>query len=96
MDQQHPSSTEAGVSGFYIPANTPFELEAIGSDEDGDALTYNWEEYDLGPQTASSDYNLTNPSSTQPIFRSWSSTTSPIRTFPRISDLVTNGTTIGE
>lgn len=89
-------AVEAGVSGFYIPANTPFELEAVGSDEDGDALTYNWEEYDLGPQTASSDYNLTNPSSTQPIFRSWSSTTSPIRTFPRISDLVTNGTTIGE
>lgn len=89
-------TVEAGSSGFYIPANTPFELEAVGSDADGDALTYNWEEYDLGPQTASGDNNLTNPSSTQPIFRSWSSTSSPIRTFPRLSDLVTNSTTIGE
>lgn len=87
---------DAGASGFYIPASTPFELEAVASDSDGDAITYNWEEYDLGPQTASNDNDLTNPSSTQPIFRSWSSTSSPVRTFPRVSDLVSNSTTIGE
>jgi hypothetical protein len=82
--------------GSTIPANTPFELIASGSDSDGDPITYNWEEYDLGPSTASGDNNLTNPSGNQPIFRSWSSTTSNTRVFPRISDLVNGTTTIGE
>ena len=98
-----PSSTgnsiptvEAGSSGFTIPADTPFELEAIANDVNGDAITYNWEQYDLGPQTANNDNHLTNPSGNQPIFRSWSSSTSATRVFPRISDLVSNGSTIGE
>ena len=82
--------------GSTIPANTPFELIASGSDSDGDPITYNWEQYDLGPQTAGSDNNLTNPSGNQPIFRSWSSTTSNTRVFPRVSDLVNGTTTIGE
>ena len=74
----------------------PFELTATGSDPDGDAVTYNWEQYDLGPSTASGDNNLTNPSGNQPIFRSFSSTSSPTSTFPRAQDLVNNTTTIGE
>lgn len=89
-------TVEAGSNGLTIPANTPFELTATGFDADGDALTYNWEEYDLGPATASGDNNLTNPSGTQPIFRSWSSTESPTRVFPRIPDLVAGTSTIGE
>ncbi|HIO15956.1 MAG TPA: hypothetical protein EYN19_03820 [Flavobacteriales bacterium] len=82
--------------GSTIPANTPFELIATGNDSDGDPITYNWEEYDLGPSTAGGDNNLTNPSGNQPIFRSWSSTTSATRVFPRITDLVNGTTTIGE
>jgi hypothetical protein len=89
-------TVDAGIGGMYIPANTPFELIASASDADGDALTYNWEQYDLGPATSSSDYNLTNPSGNQPIFRSWSSSSSRTRVFPRLSDLVSNSTTIGE
>ncbi len=89
-------TVEAGVNGLTIPANTPFELTATGFDSDGDDLTYNWEEYDLGPATAAGDNNLTNPSGTQPIFRSWSSDVSPTRVFPRIPDLVNGSSTIGE
>lgn len=89
-------TVEAGSNGLTIPANTPFELTAVASDADGDGLTYNWEEYDLGPATASGDNNLTNPSGTQPIFRSWPSTASPTRVFPRIPDLVAGTSTIGE
>ena len=89
-------TVSAGPDGLVVPISTPLELTASGSDADGDALTYNWEQYDLGPATASGDNNLTNPSGNQPIFRSFSSTSSPTRTLPRIPDLVNNTSTIGE
>ena len=89
-------TVSAGSDGLVVPISTPLELTASGSDADGDALTYNWEQYDLGPATASGDNNLTNPSGNQPIFRSFSSTSSPTRTLPRIQDLVNNTSTIGE
>ena len=89
-------TVSAGADGLVVPISTPLELTADGSDPDGDAVTYNWEEYDLGPSTASGDNNLTNPSGNQPIFRSFSSTSSPTRTLPRVQDLVNNTTTIGE
>ena len=60
----NPPSIDAG-SNYTIPQSTPFTLTATGSDADGDALTYNWEELDLG--TASPP--LTDDG-TRPIFRS--------------------------
>jgi hypothetical protein len=89
-------TVDAGIGGMTIPHSTPFELTAVGFDADGDAITYNWEEYDLGPATAAGDNTLSNPSGTQPTFRSWPSTTDPTRVFPRIQDLVNNTTVIGE
>lgn len=91
-----PPTVTVQPGGFFIPISTPFELTATGNDADGDALTYNWEQYNLGPATAAGDNNLTNPSGNAPIFRSWPSTTSPTRVFPRIQDLVNNTTVIGE
>ncbi len=78
---------------FTIPASTPFVLTAVGSDADvGDRLTYDWQQRDLGPtQTvAAADNGL------GPLFRVWSPTTDPSRTFPRLSDLVNNRTAVGE
>lgn len=76
-------------AGYTIPAQTPFTLTGSATDADGDALTYNWEEYDLG--TAGAPNNPTNP----PFFRSFLATTGPARTFPKWSDIVNNTTTIG-
>ena len=87
----------AGDGGFTIPVSTPFELIGSGNDIDaGDELTYCWEEFDLGPVTDSGDDNLINPSGNQPIFRSWSPTTSSTRVFPRIENLLTGTSVIGE
>ena len=85
-----------GSNDLVVPISTPLELTATASDSDGDALTYNWEEYDLGPATTPGDNDLTNPSGNQPIFRSFSSTSSPTRTLPRMQDLVNNTTSRGE
>ena len=78
---------------YTIPARTPFAITAAGSDADaGDVLTYNWEQRDLGPQQ---DVNAGDNGSS-PLFRSWTPTTDPTRTFPRLTDLLNNTTVIGE
>lgn len=79
----------AGAS-YTIPSQTPFTLTGSATDANNDALTYNWEEFDLG--TAGAPNNETNP----PFFRSFSATSSPARTFPKWSDIINNTITIGE
>ncbi len=82
----------AMTSMYAIPARTPFELLApIVADVDGDALSYTWEEYDLGLSTA---INVDNGSS--PIVRSWNPAPVRGRTIPRQSNLLANTTAPGE
>jgi hypothetical protein len=90
-----PPVVDAG-SSFTIPLETPFTLCGSASDANGDTLTLGWEEFDrCDPgMTCFGDPNA--PTGDAPIFRSFSPTTDPCRTFPRVEDLVANGQTIGE
>jgi hypothetical protein len=79
-----PPAVSAPAS-FTIPRNTPFTLTATATDPDGDALTYGWEEFDLG--------NASPPNSddgTRPIFRPYRPVTSPSRTFPSRQYILNN------
>ncbi len=68
---------------FYIPIRTPFALTGIGSDVDGDALTYCWEQFNLGPSST-----LGSPEFNAPAFRSLPPSASPTRVFPNMDDVV--------
>jgi len=84
-------SISASASGVIIPKSTPFKLSAIGSDPNGDVLTYCWEQSDLGSAGAPN-----SPSGNAPLFRSFSPTASESRVFPSWNDILTNTQTKGE
>lgn len=76
-------TVSAGVS-YVIPALTPFALTAVGWDPDGDKLTYDWQQRDLGPARRLSDAD--NGSS--PLFRVYNPTESATRVLPRMQSVL--------
>lgn len=83
----NPPGVNAGAD-YTIPKGTPFTLTATGSDTNGDALTYDWEEYDLGPV---SPPDTDADGQARPIFRSYLPTSNPARTFPALAYILNNG-----
>ncbi len=81
-------TANAGLD-FTIPKSTPFMLTATGTDANGDALTYNWEQMDN--QTTSAAPSATKTTGVN--FRSYNSTTAPTRYFPRMASVLTGATT---
>ena len=83
-------------ASFTIPKQTPFTLTATGSDADGHALTYSWEEYDLaasasGPQGVPAGvYDIDTDGVLRPLFRVYAPTTSPARTYPSLPYVLNN------
>lgn len=80
-------NTVPAVSGpgasFTIPRQTPFALTATGSDVNGDAVTYIWEERDFGAASTSVATASTDDG-TRPLFRMYAPTPSPTRYFPSL------------
>lgn len=73
-----------------IPKSTPFVLTASATDANNDALTYTWEQIDIGTAAAT-----TAPTSTTlagPLFRSISPTAANFRYFPKLSVIVNPAT----
>lgn len=79
-------------SDYTIPRATPFVLNGSATDANGDALTYSWEQVDVGGPNGAS----TSPSGNAPLFRSFRPKTTGERYFPVQTDVNSNTSTIGE
>jgi len=77
---------------FTVPKGTPFALTASATSAN-QGLTYCWEGLDVG--TASESLPDLDDGS-RPLFRSFLPTTSPTRTFPRMTDVLSGIATKGE
>ena len=77
-----------GPGNFTIPKGTPFALTASASDANGDSITYDWQEYDLGAATTA--VPNTDSGGAMPIFRPYLPTTSGTRLFPSLQYILNN------
>jgi hypothetical protein len=85
MTANHPPVV-APVSNYTIPISTPFALTGSATDPEGDALTYQWEQNDNS--TVSGASSVASPTkATGPNWLSFVPTSSPTRTFPRLSTI---------
>ena len=84
-----PPVVNAGAD-YTIPRDTPFSLTAVGTDANNDAITYSWEEYDLGPRSTTASGDTDNDGQARPILRSYAPTINPTRTFPSLQYILNN------
>lgn len=81
-------TVNAGLD-YTVPKSTPYMLTGTATDANGDALTYNWEQFN-------NQTNTTAPNATKTTgvnFRSYVSSTSPTRYFPRMQSVLAGATT---
>ncbi len=81
--------TVTGPGNFTIPKGSPFTLTASATDPNGDTLTYDWEEYDLGPGTTAVP-NTDSDGQAKPILRPYAPTAGGTRIFPSMQFILNN------
>ena len=81
--------TVTGPGNFTIPKNTPFSLTAHATDPNGDSITYDWEEYDLGAATTAAP-NTDADGSPGRSFAPSLPTAGGTRTFPSLQYILNN------
>ncbi|MEO8648076.1 MAG: reprolysin-like metallopeptidase, partial [Acidobacteriota bacterium] len=74
---------------FNIPMQTPFSLNAAATDPDGDAVSYDWQQYDLGPSTTAVP-NTDSDGNARPIFRGYGPVSQSARNFPSVAYILGN------
>ncbi|HEX8117522.1 MAG TPA: M12 family metallo-peptidase, partial [Pyrinomonadaceae bacterium] len=77
---------------FVVPKGTPFRLDAVGTDADGDVVTFDWEQFDLGKESPPDD----DGDEARPIFRSFNPSKAAARFFPLLESLTAGRLPPGE
>lgn len=85
----NPPTADAGRD-YVIPKSTAFILTGSGTDPDGDALTYTWEQND--PQNPNSSAAPPSTRVNGPMFRSIRGTGSPTRYMPALATVLAGNT----
>jgi subtilisin-like proprotein convertase family protein len=81
----NPPTADAGAD-YVIPKSTPFMLIGAGTDPDGDAITYNWEEND--PENPNSSAAPNPARVAGPMYRSLNAMTSNVRLMPNLATVL--------
>lgn len=81
-------TADAGLD-YTIPNGTAFVLTGVGTDADGDALTYLWEQTDTAT-LANNPQPPTSTSTAGTVFRSYTPTASAQRYFPTMASVANN------
>lgn len=84
-----PTVSIVGGTSYNIPKQTPFILTAAANDANGDAVTYDWQEYDLGAESSAIP-NSDADGNARPIFRGYLPQTNGARTFPSLQYILNN------
>ena len=90
-DNSKPIPEHDYSSGFFVPVGTPFELEGRAMDLEDDAMSYSWEQYNLGPQST-----LGQPIDNAPSFRAIQPDAKGNRIFPKMSSIIANAGDVTE
>jgi subtilisin-like proprotein convertase family protein len=85
IGNHEPDITLDYEDNFSIPIGTPFELTGDATDEDGDDMTYTWEQYNTGPIS-----ELGEPIGNGPSFRVYAPNEIKTRYFPNLNNILNN------